>query len=56
MKAPTLIPQPTADSEIRDQAGSNDVTYQALDGAPHYLEGHQRPEMEIVVDWLRSRF
>jgi alpha-beta hydrolase superfamily lysophospholipase len=61
---PTLILHPTADTEIRlhqareirDRAGSDDVTYQELAGAPHYLEGHRRRALEIVVDWLRTRF
>ncbi len=64
VKVPTLILHPTADTEIRvrqaleirDQAGSDDVSYEALRGAPHYLEGHRRPAMEIVVDWLQARF
>lgn len=64
VKVPTLILHPTADTEIRvrqaleirDAAGSDDVSYHELKGAPHYLEGHRRPAMEIVVDWLRSRF
>lgn len=64
VKVPTLILHPTADQEIRlrqaleirDAAGSDDVTYSALEGAPHYLEGHRRGAMEQVVDWLRARF
>ena len=64
VQVPTLILHPTADTEIRvrqaleirDAAGSDDVTYHALEGAPHYLEGHRRPAMELVVDWLRTRF
>jgi pimeloyl-ACP methyl ester carboxylesterase len=64
VKVPTLILHPTADTEIRvrqaleirDAAGGEDVTYQELKGAPHYLEGHRKPAMEIVVDWLRARF
>ena len=42
--------------EIRDQAGSDDVTYHELAGAPHYLEGHRSHAVEICVDWLRARF
>lgn len=63
VKVPTLILHPTADTEIRlsearairDAAGSDDVTYEELRGAPHYLEGHRRPAFEPVVAWLRSR-
>ena len=61
---PTLILHPTADTEIRvpqalairDAAGSDDVSYYELKGAPHYLEGHRREAMDRVVDWLRARF
>ena len=64
VKVPTLILHPTADTEIRvrqaleirDAAGSDDVTYHELKGAPHYLEGHRRPALDLVVDWLRARF
>jgi alpha-beta hydrolase superfamily lysophospholipase len=64
VKVPTLIVHPTADTEIRvrqaleirDAAGSDDVTYHEMKGAPHYLEGHRRPAMERVVDWLRQRY
>ena len=42
--------------EIRDNAGSDDVTYHELKGAPHYLEGHRPEAMEIVAEWLRARF
>jgi len=64
VKVPTLILHPTADTEIRlrqaceirDQAGSDDVTYHELGGAPHYLEGHRKAALEIAVDWLRARF
>ncbi len=61
---PTLILHPTSDTEIRvhqalgirDAAGSDDVTYHAMKGAPHYLEGHRREAMELCVEWLRARF
>jgi alpha-beta hydrolase superfamily lysophospholipase len=64
VKVPTLILHPTADTEIRvrqaleirDAAGSEDVTYHALKGAPHYLEGHRPQAMERVADWIRARF
>jgi alpha-beta hydrolase superfamily lysophospholipase len=64
VKVPTLILHPTADTEIRvrqaleirDAAGSDDVSYHELKGAPHYLEGHRPEAMAIVADWLRARF
>jgi hypothetical protein len=64
VRIPTLILHPTADTEIRlhqardmrDAAGSDDVTYHELAHAPHYLEGHRPAAMELVVDWLRARF
>ncbi len=64
VRVPTLILHPTADTEIRvrqaleirDAAGSDDVVYHELKGAPHYLEGHRREAMERVADWLRGRF
>jgi alpha-beta hydrolase superfamily lysophospholipase len=60
---PTLVVHPTADTEIRlrqarglaEVAGSSDVTYEEIAGAPHYLHGHRRPTMDLVVDWLRAR-
>lgn len=64
VRVPTLVLHPTADTEIRvrqareirDRAGSDDVSYHELPGAPHYLEGHRRQAMELVADWLRARF
>jgi alpha-beta hydrolase superfamily lysophospholipase len=61
---PVLVVHPTADTEIRirqareiaDNAGSDDVTYVEIKGAPHYLEGHRPEAMEIVADWIRHRF
>lgn len=61
---PTLILHATADTEIRlrqarqirDQSGSDDVSYHEIEGAPHYLEGHRPQAMELVSDWLRARF
>ena len=43
-------------SAIRDAAGSDDVSYAELRGAPHYLEGHRREALEGVEAWLRARF
>jgi pimeloyl-ACP methyl ester carboxylesterase len=64
VSVPTLILHPTADTEIRlrqareirDNAGADDATYHEIQGAPHYLEGHRPAAMELVVDWLRTRF
>lgn len=61
---PTLVLHPTADTEIRlsqareirDRAGSDDVTYHELKGAPHYLEGHRPAAMDIVAKWIKERF
>jgi alpha-beta hydrolase superfamily lysophospholipase len=61
---PTMLVHPTADTEIRirqaleivENAGAADTTYLEMTGAPHYLEGHRRPAMEAVVEWLRARF
>lgn len=60
---PTLVIHPTGDTEIRvhqaeairEAAGSNDVTYETIIGAPHYLHGHRRDALDLVVDWLRAR-
>src|SRR5688572_6725601 len=64
VKVPTLIVHPTADTEIRvrqaleirDAAGSDDVTYEAIQGAPHYLEGHRPAAIELVSAWIAERF
>jgi alpha-beta hydrolase superfamily lysophospholipase len=61
---PTLILHPTGDTEIRlhqarairDASGATDLTYAELPGAPHYLQGHRRQAMAMVVDWMRDRF
>jgi hypothetical protein len=63
VRIPTLVVHPTADTEIRlhqaegirDAAASDDVTYATIERAPHYLHGHRREAMDLVVDWLRSR-
>jgi alpha-beta hydrolase superfamily lysophospholipase len=64
VKVPTLIVHPTADTEIRvrqaleirDSSGSDDVTYEAIQGAPHYLEGHRPAAMELVASWIGARY
>jgi alpha-beta hydrolase superfamily lysophospholipase len=64
LRIPTLVVHATADTEIRkhqaraiaDAAGSDDVTYEEIAGAPHYLEGHRPEAMAIVADWIRARF
>ncbi len=61
---PTLLVHPTADTEIRvwqaheivDAAGADDVTYIAMKGALHYLEGDRPEAMQHVADWLAARF
>ncbi len=61
---PTLLVHPTADTEIRlhqaraiaEASGARDQTYVEVKGAPHYLEGHRRQAMDIVIEWLRARF
>jgi alpha-beta hydrolase superfamily lysophospholipase len=63
VRVPTLLVHPTADTEIRvSQAreihaasGSNDAVYTELPGAGHYLAGHRRVALDLVVDWLRGR-
>jgi alpha-beta hydrolase superfamily lysophospholipase len=63
VRIPTLVAHPTADTEIRfgearaihGAAGSDDTTYAELAGAPHYLEGHRRAAVDLIVDWLRPR-
>ena len=58
VRVPTLLIHATADTEIRlsqargirDAAGSEDLNYHELRGAPHYLEGHRIEAMEIVID------
>ena len=64
VRVPVLVVHPTADTEIRirqareiaDAAGSDDVTYVEIKGAPHYLEGHRPEAMRIVADWIANRF
>lgn len=61
---PTLVVHPTGDTEIRlgqaraiaAASGSDDVTYTEITEAPHYLHGHRRAALELIVDWLRARF
>jgi pimeloyl-ACP methyl ester carboxylesterase len=63
VRIPSLVVHATGDTEIRlHQAramaaacGTDDATYVELKGAPHYLHGHRREAMDLVVDWLRTR-
>jgi hypothetical protein len=63
VKLSTLIVHPTGDTEIRvhqaeairDAAGSDDVTYEAIKGAPHYLHGRRREALDLIIDWMRAR-
>jgi len=63
VRLPTLILHPTADTEIRvhqaeairDAAGADDVTYETILGAPHYLHGHRRETLRMMADWLSER-
>jgi pimeloyl-ACP methyl ester carboxylesterase len=60
---PTLVVHPTGDTEIRlhqaeaihDAAGSDDVTYLELAGAPHYLQGHRVEAIDAIATWLAAR-
>ena len=60
---PTLVIHPTGDTEIRlrqareihEVSGAADKTYVEIAGAPHYLHGHRREAMDVVVGWLRER-
>ncbi len=60
---PTLVIHPTGDTEIRvhqaeairDRSGATDITYETIVGAPHYLHGHRREALGLVIDWLRTR-
>ena len=63
VRVPTLVVHPTGDTEIRlhqaeairDAAGSDDVTYETIVGAPHYLHGHRREAMAVITSWLSAR-
>ena len=63
VRVPTLIVHPTGDTEIRlhqaeairDAAGSDDVTYETLAGAPHYLHGHRQDATTTITTWLAER-
>ena len=61
---PTLVIHATADqeirmrqaAEIRDAAGSSDVSYHELEGADHYVQTHRKEAAELMIDWIRARF
>jgi alpha-beta hydrolase superfamily lysophospholipase len=63
VKLPTLVVHPTGDTEIRvhqaeairDASGSDDVTYEEIKAAPHYLHGHRQETLTLITDWLRPR-
>ncbi|HEX2851307.1 MAG TPA: hypothetical protein VHN98_12165 [Acidimicrobiales bacterium] len=60
---PTLVVHPTGDTEIRrhqaaaffEAAAATDKTFVEIKGAPHYLHGHRRAAVDLIVDWLRAR-
>jgi pimeloyl-ACP methyl ester carboxylesterase len=60
---PTLVVHPTGDTEvrlaqahaIRDASGADDLTYAEVPGASHYLHGHRRDTVDLVVQWLKER-
>lgn len=64
VRVPTLVLHPTADTEIRlhqarelaDVAGTADITYDELVGAPHYLQGHRVEANDRMVEWMRARW
>jgi len=63
VRVPTLIMHPTADTEIRthqaeairDASGADDVTFETIAGASHYLHGRRRETLQVITDWMRDR-
>jgi hypothetical protein len=61
---PALLVHPMADTEIRvrqaqeifDNLAAPDKTFHRLPRAPHYLEGHRREAMDLVIAWLEARY
>ena len=55
--------EPTGDTEIRvrqaeelrEASGAQDLTFELVRGATHYLHGHRREVLDRIVDWLRER-
>jgi hypothetical protein len=51
LRTETVVSEPLPQAlAIRDASGSSDVSYHAMKGAPHYLEGHRKEAMSIVAD------
>ena len=63
VRVPTLIVHPTGDTEIRthqaeairDASGADDVTFETIAGAAHYLHGRRRETFTLIIDWLGGR-
>ncbi len=63
VRLPTLVVHPTGDTEIRlhqaraiaAAAGTDDVTYEEIKGAPHYLHGRRREALDLIAEWIASR-
>ena len=40
---------------IFEASGASDKTYVELPRVTHYLTGHRREAIDLIVDWLRAR-